>query len=316
MGGLSNTCRPLVHLFSACVLAIAIAASGGATALAQPDGGSSGDNKDAEARKLYRQAEGDYAAGRYEEAAAKFTRAYELSDRAALLFNVANAYERMGEYRKAADNLRLYLKSPKVKDVVSVRERIRRLEAALEAQEKAEQAARDKAVEDTREDRKDRDNGGGSGDGGGSNSDGDGDGGGGGDRDRDRGADRSSKSDKGTARFSRQKQVYALAGTSAVGLVGTIAFGLASRAAGADAEQYCSGGGGVCLDEGKAALRSERQYAILADISLGVAVLTAGAGLWLLLRPGNKKSKPRSRTSRVVPMLLPNGLGLGVSGAL
>ena len=68
----------------------------------------------------------------------------------------------------------------------------------------------------------------------------------------------------------------------------------------------------VCT-EPKTDLRGYRRA--LGSFATGVAVITAGAGLWLLLRPSGKRAE-QSRTSRVVPFVLPNGLGLGVSGAL
>ena len=305
--------RPLARsLAGVCALVVSIAFLGGSgsIALAQPDGDAPADSKerDARARQLYNDAEADYAAGRYEQAATKFTEAYELSKRSGLLFNVANAYERMGEYRLAADNLKLYLKGPKVKDVVSVRERIRRLEAAIVSKDK--DAIRRKSD-------------GGADNQGGAGGDADGDGGDTGDTVSGDSTNselpdpviEAPRSDTKKSRFSRRRQVYALAGTSALALVGTVAFGLAARSAGADAVDFCEGGGGICLDRARSSLQSERQYAVLADLSLGVAVITAGTSLWLLLRSSGKR-EVRPSTSRVVPLLLPNGLGLGVSGAL
>ena len=98
-------------------------------ALADPKG----DDAEQRAQKLYEVGDDHYAAGRYEEAVVHFQQAYELSPQPALLFNMANAYERMGEYEKAAEHLRRYLESPKAQDVASVRERIRRLELSAKA---------------------------------------------------------------------------------------------------------------------------------------------------------------------------------------
>ena len=308
MGELSNTRHRLFSAgLKALVFAVAMGAAG-TVAWAQPDDQSS-DGQDARARALYKEADADYAAGRYEEAAAKFTEAYELSKRSALLFNVANAYERMGEYQKAADNLKRYLKGPKVKDVVSVRERIRRLEAAVTRQQEEEAAAAARKAEAERATAaRARENVG-------TGPDGDIE------PERTVPTERAvpvaaaQKSDRGKSRFSRQRQVYALAGTSAIALVGTVAFGLAARSAASDAEPYCLGAGGLCRDEAKGALQRETQYAVLADLSLGVAVITAGTSLYLLLRSGNKR-KPEQSASRIIPFFMPSGLGLGVSGAL
>ena len=84
-----------------------------------------------EARLRFEQGRAHYAAGRYEEAVASFQRSYDLCGRSGLLFNLASVYERLGEYSKAAEFLRRYLETPDVEDVVSVRERLRRLELTL-----------------------------------------------------------------------------------------------------------------------------------------------------------------------------------------
>ncbi len=98
----------------------------GSLAGAQPAGA----DPDERARQLFLDGDAHYAAGRYEEAVENFIEAYELSGRPALLYNLANVYERLSDYESAADYLRRYLQTPEVHDVVSVRERLRRLELA------------------------------------------------------------------------------------------------------------------------------------------------------------------------------------------
>jgi len=85
---------------------------------------------DERARELFLKGNAHYAAGRYEEAVAHFLAAYDLCGKATLLYNLANVYERLSDYTAAADSLRRYLETPEVHDVVSVRERLRRLELA------------------------------------------------------------------------------------------------------------------------------------------------------------------------------------------
>jgi tetratricopeptide (TPR) repeat protein len=63
---------------------------------------------DAEARLLYENGERLYDEGRYEEAITAFRAAYDLSHRPALLYNVANAYERLGRLQDAIDALNGY----------------------------------------------------------------------------------------------------------------------------------------------------------------------------------------------------------------
>jgi tetratricopeptide (TPR) repeat protein len=109
-------------------------------AWAQPDDANA---IDAQARQLYLEGESHYAAGRYADAAEAFERAYQLSRKPALLFNLGNAYERLGRFDKAAETLQEYLRSPKARGVDLVRQRIERLNRAhmRQQQEEAEAAA-------------------------------------------------------------------------------------------------------------------------------------------------------------------------------
>lgn len=64
---------------------------------------------DARARDLFREGDDLYAQGRYEEALANFQEAYELSQRPLLLYNIANAQERAGQWDDAIATLERYL---------------------------------------------------------------------------------------------------------------------------------------------------------------------------------------------------------------
>ncbi len=63
---------------------------------------------DARARELYDNGATLYDEGRYEDAIAAWNEAYRLSNRATLLFNIAQAEERLGRYREALDHLNRY----------------------------------------------------------------------------------------------------------------------------------------------------------------------------------------------------------------
>lgn len=66
------------------------------------------DGDDARARELYDNGATLYDEGRYEDAVAAFEEAYRLSKRPALLFNIANALERLARYDEALDVLSRY----------------------------------------------------------------------------------------------------------------------------------------------------------------------------------------------------------------
>ncbi len=89
---------------------------------------SAADNK--EAKDLFRQGSIEYGKGRYAAAAERFSGSYRLSGKPALLFNIANAYERAGKVPKAVFFLKRFLKeSPNSALKTQVRSRLKQLEA-------------------------------------------------------------------------------------------------------------------------------------------------------------------------------------------
>lgn len=63
---------------------------------------------DERARELYENGAILYEEGRYEDAVAAWQEAYRISQRPQLLFNIANAEERLGRYSEALDHLNRY----------------------------------------------------------------------------------------------------------------------------------------------------------------------------------------------------------------
>lgn len=96
---------------------------------------------DQRARELYLQGDRYYSEGRYELAVSAFQESYDLSGRPLLLFNLANAYERLGRYAEALDALRRYQPSAPPHEQMALRSRIASLE------ERAAQAAPDPTPE-------------------------------------------------------------------------------------------------------------------------------------------------------------------------
>jgi tetratricopeptide (TPR) repeat protein len=92
-----------------------------------------------EAKALFEESTKLYARGSYAEAAQRLERAYELSGRAVLLFNLANAYERKGDFERAAARLRRYLPNAPAAEQPLIRLRIAALEERLEQRREAQQ---------------------------------------------------------------------------------------------------------------------------------------------------------------------------------
>src|SRR5687768_3142733 len=81
--------------------------------------------RDERARNHYAAGNSYYQNGAYEDAVREFRLAYELSQRPALLFNLANAYERLGRVEEAADHLSRFLAAvPETPDRTTLEERL------------------------------------------------------------------------------------------------------------------------------------------------------------------------------------------------
>ncbi len=88
-------------------------------------------DSDARARELYENGAILYEEGRYEDAIAAWEEAYDLSQRPALLYNIANAYERIGDYEAALDALGLYRAYAPAAERESLDRRLRSIESRM-----------------------------------------------------------------------------------------------------------------------------------------------------------------------------------------
>lgn len=229
---------------------------------------------DAQARQLYLEGEAHYAAGRYADAAEAFERAYRLSRKPALLFNLGNAYERMGKFDKAADTLREYLRSPKARGVDLVRQRIDRLNRAhvRQQQEKAEAEAASR-----------------------------------------RAAEAEATAEKKTPVLW---PAYTAFGVSAASFAVMITFGVLSLGASSDAQELCSDDG-FCPVAAEDDLNSEKTFAAVSDVMLGVGIVSAGVGVYLLVRAllaadDDEEGGQEAGTVSFIASPAPNGAEVGL----
>ncbi len=108
-------------------------------ALAQPpaEGPAASDaDKDEAARKLFELGNNRYKEGRYVEAIEAFEEAYRLSERPELLFNLANANERMGNLKAAIRHLEAYRESAPEDEIQMVDRRLEGLRERAGTNEK------------------------------------------------------------------------------------------------------------------------------------------------------------------------------------
>lgn len=256
---------------------------------ATTDGASSPANADgakdsaalAEARKLFAEGDEHYRAGRYALAAERFIKAFELSGKPALLFNLANTYERAGNYEKAAHYLRMYLDGGEVHDPSAVRARLQRLELAVIENRKKESQAQDAASTPAVQDTTD-------------------------------------PQDAPVPTHQPSRVPYYVAGGGvAVGATAAIVFGLRARSERAEIDALCvdQGGGVICPPQADTHLSNERRYALFSDIGIGVAAASVATGLiyYLVARDSGAAREPDRQLS-IVPSTSGDGVGVVAVG--
>lgn len=217
----------------------------------EPVAASNGLSADARARELYLHGDRLYAEGSYDEAMLAFQQAYALSQRPALLFNVANALERLGRYEEALVQLNLYLPhAPERQHDVLVK-RIHALEVRVE--EQSQRTARSLPTSVARAARP-----------------------------RPPDANRARPSDP---RPSAATLGYALGGAGIAGIGLGVAFGLSAARAREKAELRCVDDGAhvLCPASARGLISEQRDWALAADLAWGAGAAALGIGLYLVL---------------------------------
>ena len=133
-----NTCTPTLVAAAIAVVALApptptwarTAQAEGAAATAEP--AATAETPEARAQALFESSRGLYRELKYGEAVQQLQEAYQLVPSAALLYNMAKCYERMGDYARAIDHYERYLKeSLGAPDADTVRDMISHYRAKL-----------------------------------------------------------------------------------------------------------------------------------------------------------------------------------------
>ena len=260
-------------LFAAC---LAVAALAPTSARAQFTSNAA----DQRALQLYEQGDQAYAEGRYEEAANSFVAAYRLSPRPLLLYNLANAYERLGRYQEAVQSLEQYLPDAPIDERAVIETRIRNLRTRLtggEPAQTAETAGTQTAPAQTSS------GGGGGGDG-----------------------------------LLIAGIVLAATGGALVGggaVFGVLALDAQSSLQGSDgACRETAGGRTLCTDGSDGAFSDAETYALLADIGLIGGGVIAAAGVVLILIGATSGSASGDAAWLPDVRVGPDGASAGVVG--
>lgn len=249
MGRLARTSSPLATALALGFFALALPAVSDAQRAPPVSEG----NRNL-ARQLFQRGDTAYREGRYEAAIELFREAYRLSGRPLLLFNMANAQERMGLLREAVASLEQYLPSAGA-ETPDIRRRITALTERADQEQRdrqSQQAERERLARLTREN-------------------------------EERARRRPDPPRPVEARpFPARGLAIALSGVAVLG-AGT-AMGVLALGANGAASSMCATAGDrtLCQTGASSALSNASTYALVADISFGVGGVLTGVGVIVL----------------------------------
>jgi tetratricopeptide (TPR) repeat protein len=244
-----------------------------------------------EAKRLFNQAHLAYKNGDYEEAILKWQQSYELSREALIFESIANAYERLGQSRRALENLREWRKVAPWREHKTLDSRIERLEQRVKDDE-AEQRRKDAELQRAKE------------------------------RNTAAQALLSAPAKTEDPSTSRPMSAMRIAGFPILGVGGALTIagvtlagiGSASRP---DSSTACaaSNEGQLCLATERDAIESSNAMALGGDVGWIVGAATAAAGLTLVLASPATTPEASRGELRVRPLATPSCAGLFFSGA-
>lgn len=247
------------------------------------------DPRERQARALFEQGEAAYEEGRYDEAIAAFEQAYGLSARPLLLYNIANAKERLGLLSEALENLRNYLEDAPDDERPIIERRIRGLEDRVTRQdrEQVERRAEQERIARTAGE-----------------------------------AAASAAVRDGRAHAGSQGPAPPILGwTLAIGggalVVTGVIFGVLALGARSDAAALCSevGASTFCPISAESMLSRDRTFSLLADIGVLAGAAAATLGIYLVVLH-DKETRPPPRVPGMATLRAPTSaprfeLGVG-----
>ncbi len=244
------------------------------------------------ARELYENGVSLFDEGSYEGAALAFERAYELSEDNNLLYNIALAYDRNGDFEQAIEYLDRYRAlAPKSERDELLRKKkslVRRLEKQQEAEANGESGDEDEGEDEGLDDEL-------------------------GDELSDSEADDGAEPPpKKARRFP--PAAWALTATAAVGFGLGTGFGVASLGNSRRGAEGCTDAGAntFCQSSSGDAIKRSRTFAVVADVSFAVgAAATVGVVIVVALAV-RKSKKAKADDVAVAPLLSPHGAGLAL----
>lgn len=243
-----------------------------------------------EARRLFNQAHLAYKEERYEEAILKWQQSYELSKEPLIFESIANAYERLGNMRRALENLKRWREFAPAREVKKLDARLEALATKAKAQEEEERRRAD-------EDRKVKER------------------------------EAAARAKAEAERLRREEESRALGTTAILGwtLVGVggalglggVALDVVAGLQRPDPTVACapSGGAQLCLETQRDAIERTNAMAIAGDVGwiTGAAAVTGGVVLLLVGTPA-RGTEPSTASATLAPWAGPSAMGVTLDG--
>ena len=235
----------------------------------------------------------DYESGDYQHALEEFQRAYELSQRPQLFYNIALAYQQLGDLEHAVEYLGRFLNE--VEDIAN-RENLERRLANFQERLVAQQANRTGSDANP-------DTGAGTGTGAGTDV--------GAGTDAGAGTDIGAGTEPGGP-SSGGANVPAIASFigGGVGLALAVSFGAIALSEQHDCDDRLDGADPCTKSDGD----TMDTFALLSDVGTGLAVVGVGLGLIFLLTADDEEDDPNQARVHVAPFASPNSAGIATQG--
>jgi tetratricopeptide (TPR) repeat protein len=251
-----------------------------------------------EAKRLFNQAHLSYRRGDYEEAILKWLRSFELSKEPLIFESIANAYERLGDYKAALDYLSRWREKAPRREHESLDTRIENLKRRVDEQlkkEEAQKAERERLAREREEAAK---------------------------READY-EEKLEKKDDGDAGGDGLNTIeivgWSLVGVGGAAVVAGVVVDIVAAVQRPDKAQVCldQAGSLLCSDGERQNIELTNREAIAGDVMwiAGLAIGAAGGGILLWQALGSDSADDDAASdARLTPWAGPGGAGVGVSG--
>ncbi|MBW2458714.1 MAG: tetratricopeptide repeat protein [Deltaproteobacteria bacterium] len=257
-----------------------------------------------EAKRLFNQAHLAYRRGDYEEAILKWEQSYELSKEPLIFESIANAYERLGDPRRALEHLQKWReKAPRREHksldsrIENLQSRITRLEEEERATEQEEEARRQEEADRLAQDHEER--------------------------------RQNEQEDTSAAGGPSTMEIlgYSLIGVGGAAVIAGVVMDIVAGTTRPSEDEACTEQGGslLCRDALRDDIETSNQLAIAGDITWIAGAAMAAGGvivLFTLVEPGDagdgtdddESTDPSELDARLLPFAGPAGGGLVLTG--